>query len=227
MATYLDLINRARSRNGDDKLNEDTFSIESREALSSLEFLREVIGVVHMFSTDIQTNERVREVSTVINNGVLSQNVGDPLWDNESIKRMRLIDGVNRREIQRITVDEAYRIAPSLSPGEPIYFYNDEGEVKILPVPQAVYEIEVRYQGDIPEINAENISSTVGLSSFLRETIVDGILAHILKDNRDPEWEKQDQDFKRKLKIAYRRNNIMYKKRGINKLYKKSKSWSF
>lgn len=227
MVTPLDLLNKARKKNGgQDSLTYTALATNAQGSGSNIEHVDEIFSKAYKKSQDWNFNDIFVEVNTVASVETIATTSLTTLWEPGAIKEVRRQDGNNKPLLSLITPTKANELEDRFQNSKPIYWYVENESLKVLPVPDAVYTLQVRYQGLIPTISIDNIASTIVIPKVLQDALVIGIFSRLLYEDGDPEWVNWDGQFQADLAAALKRNNANYKKQGL-KRFKMRRSADF
>ena len=179
MVSYLDLLNKARRQNGDGDISLTGLQTNAQGSQSQVEYVDEIVSYAYERSQDWGFNDIIATVTTTIGSGVVTApSSPDTAWEPDAIKEVRLVQNNQKNNLYLITPSRADQIEAQLDNAEPLYWYVDNAqELKLLPIPDAVYTLTVRYQGLVPQITDQNINDTIVLPITLQKAIVQGVYA--------------------------------------------------
>lgn len=219
MVTYLDLLNRAAARFRQEPLNSSTITGTSGEALVGVQATNEAVAEVYELSTDWDFNDPINNFTTTIGASEVTQPAGQTVINPQIINAIKLVDGNNYIDLLQISPERAKELEFIFGSSQkrPLFFYVNQGKLYVTPLPDAVYTLEVFYQGIVPQITSGNITDTVVLPVDLENTLVSGIYAYLRRAQGDPEWTTLEQLFKNKLNRATIRNKYSMKTNGLKK----------
>lgn len=226
MVSYLDLLNKARKKNGQDEITVTALGSNAEGSASNIEFVDEIVGDAYLESQDWAFNDIIVDVTTTSGNATVSSSSLTTVWEPDAIKEVKYVKGNNKIPLYLIPPTTVDDLESNYSNAEPIYWYIDNQQLKLLPVPNAVYTLSVRYQGLIPRVDITNIASTIVIPRNLENALVNGIYSRILHFDADPEWEKWEARYMDQLSDALKRNRSNYKRKGT-KMWRVKTSRSF
>ena len=220
VVSYLDLANDARGRQRSEPISVLNITNQSGDSLQLIQAVNQTFNHIRRSSVDIENTEVSTSITTTVNDNILTSPTGDNAWNPQIINRIKLQETGNELvDIPQVARERAKELEFGLegtagNPGKPLFFYVEQGVVKIIPTPDQVYTLQIFYQTILNRITSSNITGTVLLPEDYHEVIADGIFAQLRRGQGDPEWVTHWDNFKRELSKAYIRNKYGLKKRG-------------
>lgn len=220
MTTYLDIINQARRHFG--KAPIDAISAasntnpEQNQYMAALQYAaREIITK----SEDWQWNEVFKDYSSVSGESELTQTAADQTaspWDIDGIHSLKYINsnGEEEYEIYPVGTERGKSMLTNFTAGQPLFFFVNKSKLYLIPEPNAAYTIRVYFQNILPTIDANNISATIPMSSFVEHALLDGTRLFFRRDKEDPNWKVDLPDFEQKVERAIQHNKKAAKEKG-------------
>lgn len=216
MVTYLEILNRARSRYSKSPLSLIQIGDGSSDSSKGIESLNQAIGDFYINSFDLSDDERIVDISSTIGTTQLEEPAEK--WDTNVIKAVKYQKNNIFKKLTLLTLSQANeKSIVDFSNNEPEFWYVENQQLHILPLPTAVYSINVHYQKIMPDIDENNILSTVMLPTPAIKAIKDGVFAYLKEAEADPEWEKYRAIYLDQIKKFYDRNKHTEKRQGLMK----------
>jgi len=216
VVTYLDLINDARGRQKETPMSSFTAQGTGGEALAAIQATNKVLNYIRRNSVDLDITDKVSTITTVSGTATLTSPVGNDAWSPNLINRI-VLDKSNGSyvDIPQVDLERAKELEDGLTTNDsPLFFYVNQGVVKLIPTPNAAYTLQVFYQTLLTRITGSNITDTVLLPEDFHEIMVDGIFAELRRAKGDTEWPAYWSLFEKSLSSGYIRNKYGLKKRG-------------
>lgn len=230
MVTPLDLLNRARKKNGNSEVDVSTLEQGSQGSITNIEFVDDVMGIAYEMSYDHGFNDFIEDITLTASTAAVPTSGLSVEWDPNAIKSVHYVDASNANKkspLTLITPERADKLKQTLtSESTPIYYYIDQEVLYVLPTPDSGYTVTVRFQGLVPEITTDNVNTAIALPRPLSKALVDGIYSRLLHEDGDPEWEKWDARFLQKMQLYLTRNRNNYRNAGL-KMFRMKRSRSF
>lgn len=224
MSTYLDILNRARARQGGSALNAVTAATgTSGDALIGIQAVNEALAEVYNNSVDLDLSEKLATVSTSVGVSQITSPSGNDTWNAQLIHNVQYQDSSTSSWKKLILVpferakELEYYIA-SVSDNRPLFWYVNQGNVFILPTPTAIYTLQVFYHGLLPTVDNSTMSSTITLPRDFEDAFVSLTYSFLRRSIGDPGWEGMFEGGKQKLKRALVTNKHLYKRKGWRKV---------
>lgn len=220
MVSYLDILNRARARQGSEPISSTGILNNTGDALSGIQAVNEAIFEVTTNSTDLDFLEKTYSVNTTIANNVITSPSGQE-WNPQMISSVKYSDGNTLTPLILVPFEQAKDIefySSQLTSNIPTWWYVNQGTFYIIPTPTAVYNLRIFYKGLCPDITASNITSTIDVPVDMIDALTSGVYAYVRRAIGDPEWVQLENYFKQKLSRALDRNKDTYKKKGFRRL---------
>lgn len=216
MPTYLDLLNEARGLHRFLQLNANELTPINGEAVIGAQAVNRVVQNIRTSSIDFDYSEPVRTIQTVANNQVLTSPTDDDTWNPQMIREMRRVSATEYVELPEVTLPRAKELEFSFNtPGKPLYYYVNQGEVRVIPEPDQEYDLQIIYQSALKTIDITGLTADVIEPPDLHDTMVTGIFAHLRRAEGDPEWSNiWENQYKVALNKAIIRNKSSKKAKG-------------
>lgn len=215
MVSYLDLLNKARAKNNEDDISVVALQSNTQGSASNVQHVDDVVAYAYEQSQDWSFNDIIVDVNTTANVATVSTTGLTTVWEPDAIKEVKLVKNNTKKDLYLLTPSRVDDIEDQFNNAEPIYWYIDNQELKLFPIPDAVYTLSVRYQGLIPEVTVNNISDTIVIPRTLQIALVEGIYSRLLFEDGDSDWEKWEQRWLKKLSDALSRNRSNYNRNGV------------
>lgn len=214
MVTYLDLLNKARKKNNQDDISVASLSTNAQGSACNIEFVDEIVSDAYLESQDWGFNDIIVDVTTTSGTAAVSTSSLTTVWEPDAIKEVKYVKNNRKIPLYLLSPSKIDDIESNYSNAEPIYWYIDNQQLKLLPIPDAAYTLSIRYQGLIPNIDITNINSTIVIPRNLEKALITGIYSRLLHEDGDPEWEKWEARYFDDLEDALKRNRSNYKRSG-------------
>lgn len=215
MATYREILNRARARQAGTPISATGIGDGSGDALQGIQAVNNAVAVFSDNSFDLDATEKVGSISTTSGTSVLA--APSPAWDTNVIKAVKWLetgkDFLQELALIDLQTAEEYKLK-TFENNNPRFWYVNNATVYILPVPTATYTLKVFYQQMYPDITADEMNSTIILPNTTLKTLTDGIYAYLREQAGDPQWMTLYQIFEGSVKKFYQRNKHTEKRRG-------------
>lgn len=214
MVTYLDLLNRARARQASSPLSATSIAQNIGDSLQGVQALNNAVTTFFDNSFDLDAAEKVVDIVTTTS--LLTP--PDPSWDSNVIKAVKLLKDNQLLELNLISLEQAEDLKlQSFESNNPKFWYVNQGNLYVLPVPISSYTIKVFYQQLYPDITVDNITSTVILPQAGYKTLSDLIYANLREQIGDPQWATLKEQAKEQVIKFYQRNKYSEKRQGMKK----------
>lgn len=218
MATYLDILNRARGRQAGTPISATGIGDGSGDSLQGIEAVNNAVAVFSENSFDLDATEKVASITTTSGTTLLT--APSPSWDTNVIKAVKWLESGKDylQELTLIDLDaaEEYKLK-TFTDNNPRFWYVNNGNVYVLPSPTASYTLKVFYQQMYPDITADEMNDTIILPKTALKTLTDGVYSYLREQSGDPQWIALYQSFEASVKKFYQRNKHTYKRRGRKK----------
>lgn len=218
MATYLDLLNRARARQGSTPISAIAIGNNSGDSLQGIAAVNAAIATFYDNSYDLDNTDKIATINA--NSGTSLLTPPADTWDTnviKAIKYQKAGDSVLRTlALIDLPTSEDYKLQ-TFNDNDPMYWWVNQSQVYILPVPTIAYTLKVFYQSLYPDIIADNITNTVILPDSALKTLVDLIYARLREQLGDPQWINYLQLAEQQVKKFYDRNKHTYKRQGFQR----------
>jgi hypothetical protein len=214
VVTYLDLLNRARARQASSPISATSIAQNTGDSLQGVQAINNAVATFFDNSFDLDATEKVVDIVTATS--LLTPPV--PSWDSNVIKAVKLLQNNQLLSLGLVSLEEAEDLKlQSFVGNEPRFWYVNQGNVYILPVPTATYTIKVFYQLLYPDITVDNMTSTVILPQAGYKTLTDLIYANLREQIGDPQWATLKEQAKEQVMKFYQRNKYSEKRQGMKK----------
>lgn len=219
--TYLDVINFARGELGKSDLPlsrlVDT-DVEARKGRSALQRALKDLLTKHLL---IPTENFIAEVETLDTVSKLTNLTTDP-WDCKMVRELHYLDETEnvRRRISPITEAQAKDFAlKEFAETYPQFYYQKGNDLYVLPVPNGVYKIQLRYSRVIPILALEDLTSEISIDGegFL---VLQDLTQAYLQAGVDPEWQTYLGLARESAEVYYKRLNYGLKNQGVRSTMK-------
>ena len=143
MVTYLDLLNRARARQASSPLSATSIAQNIGDSLQGVQAINNAVATFFDNSFDFDATEKVADIVTTTS--LLTPPT--PSWDSNVIKAVKLLQNNQLLSLGLVSLEEAEDLKLRTFAGnDPQFWYINQGNIYILPVPTASYTIKVFYQ---------------------------------------------------------------------------------
>lgn len=222
MVTYLDLANKGRNLESSDDLTVDSVQLDSGDAIDTIAAANTTLADILEYSTDFDFNDYVEDIVLTIGSQTVTQGASSTAWDENVINAIKYVDTSTSNNklinIIRVPLERAKQLETFLTTsGKPRFFYMNRGTVKVIPAPDAAYTVKVFYQGASTILTKTNINDTVAFPAHFHNSFIAGVHMRLRQAASDPEWEKLERKFYKKLNMAANRNKFGLKKEGAKK----------
>lgn len=214
MVTYLDLLNRARARQASSPLSATSIAQNTGDALQGVQALNNAVATFFDNSFDLDSTEKVIDITT--STSLLT--APDPSWDSNVIKSVKYLFNNQLLNLTLVSLEEAEDIKlQTFNTNDPKFWYVNNGNIYLLPIPIATYTVKVFYQQLYPDITVDNITSTIILPQVGYKTLSDLIYANLREQIGDPQWTTLKEQAKEQVIKFYQRNKYSEKRQGLKK----------
>lgn len=219
MVTYLDLLNRARARQGSTPISAIAIGDNSGDSLQGIAAVNAAVATFYENSYDLDASDKIATMTTTSGTSLLT--APTETWDTNVIKAIKYLKPGDTALHPLSLIDPAtaedYKLK-TYGDNHPQHWWVNQMQVYVLPVPTTTYTLKVFYQALYPDITSSNITSTVMLPDSALKTLVDGIYARLREQIGDPQWANYYQLFEQAvLKHHTARNKYTYKRQGFQK----------
>lgn len=221
MVSYLDIVNDARAETNKSPITIVGISNNSAESLLAIRLVNRCLAKIYKAGVDFDFAEKITTISTVSGNNTLAAPSAPSEWDSNIINNIWYKDTVQRYKLILLSGKEAADLLAfnlTLNAGSdnyPKWWYVFNGAVYILPVPTAVYTLDVYYQGLLPSVTAGTMTSTVSMPPDFLEAMRMGVKAYLREGDRDPQWPELEGQFLADIKLSIERNKFVIKNHGL------------
>lgn len=227
MVTPLQILNRARRRNGQSDISALSIGRNTGGQGNNIDFLNDIFATVYQKTENWQWNSNIVNVTTV----TASENIPTtsiPNLDINALQEVKYVDTtVNRKfDLVLISPTKADDLKQTLTTNaKPVYYYIEDNAAKLLPIPDQAYTLTLRFQGILKQVTTENLETDMVLPQEVQEALIEGVYSRLLEDDGDER--KSEEIYQRFLKMdlqeAATRNRSNYRKKGLYRYVKKSR----
>lgn len=217
MVSYLDLLNEARGRQRSKPITTTAIAGNGGDALQGVQAVNQANALIRRSSVDFDYSEPIKRVTLTIGNPIVPTPSGLEAWNPQLIHEVKYVDSTTNRLLDVPIKDaiKAKEIEIALTEnGEPLFYYVNQGVVKVIPTPDQAYTLEVTYQTVIQTITSSNITSDVTFPADFYEVFVDFVYAYLRRGQADPEWSSLEEKAKNELSKIIIRNKFNLKNNG-------------
>jgi hypothetical protein len=194
--------------------------------LQGVAALNAAVATFYDNSYDLDATDKVATILTTASTSLLTPPTDT--WDSNVIKAIKYQKAGQTVLTPLTLVDlptaEDLKLQP-FGVNDPLYWYVNQSNVYVLPVPSIGYTLRVFYQGMYPDITVDNITDTVILPSSALKTLVDLIYARLREQIGDPQWGVYQQMAEQQVVKFYARNKHTYKRQGRQVLRVSPRAW--
>ncbi len=144
MVTYLDLLNRARARQGSTPISAISIGDNSGDSLQGVAAVSAAISTFFDNTYDLDASDKIASITTTSGTSLLTSPV--ETWDTNVIKAVKYLDSANNTLVPLSLIDpitaEDYKLL-SYNSNEPKYWWVNQMQVYVLPVPITTYPLKV------------------------------------------------------------------------------------
>lgn len=116
----------------------------------------------------VNINNFVKPTQTVIGVDEIANIVSQP-WDSKVIKNVRRKSDDNTSWVSLIVANSLEEVESlklqTFDSNKPQYVYVEQNTLKILPVPTAVYDLQIYYTGAVPRVTVDDLTDITTLDS--------------------------------------------------------------
>jgi len=218
LATYREILNRARARQAGTPISASGIGDGSGDALQGIQAVNNAVAVFSDNSFDLDATEKVGAITATSGTSLLA--APTPSWDTNVVKSVKWLESGKDFLQPLVLIDfetaEEYKLK-TFENNNPRFWYVNNGGIYILPVPTSAHALKVFYQQMYPDITADEMNDTIILPNTALKTLSDGIYAYIREQAGDPQWMTLYQMFEGSVMKFYQRNKHTYKRRGKRK----------
>lgn len=220
MVTYLDILNRARARQGGSALSAVTAATGTTgDALVGIQAVNEALSEVYNNSVDLDLSEKLATVSTSVGVSQITSPSGNDTWNAQLIHNIQYQDTATTtwKKLILVPFERAKELEfyiTSASDNKPLFWYVNQGNVFVLPTPTAIYTLKVFYHGLLPTVDSSVMSSNITLPRDFEDAFISLTYSFLRRGVGDPQWTGIFEGAKLKLKRALVTNKHLYKRAG-------------
>lgn len=215
MVTWLEVLNRARARQGSTPISIIAIGDNSGDSLQGIAALNAAAATFYDNSYDLDATDKVATITTTASTSLLTPPT--ETWDTNVIKAVKY-QKAGETALTPLTLIDLQQAEDlklqTFGTNDPQYWYVNQSNVYILPVPTVGYTLRVFYQALYPDITADNVTNTVVLPSSALKTLVDLVYARLREQIGDPQWGTYQQVAEQQVVKFYNRNKHTYKSQG-------------
>jgi len=217
--TYLDVINDARDEITPGTIPLSRLTDTDAEVKRSRSCIQRALRDLLARHLAIPSESKIGTVTTTTGNALLTNLISDP-WDTKMVMEMHYLDTTQTPNVRRrvLPITEAQSkdlLLLTYTDTTPRYYYQKGNNLYLVPVPQAAYSIDIRYNRTVPLIAIEDLTTQLDLDNEGILVLTDLTKAHLLQ-GKDPEWEKILGMALKSVDVYYERLNYGQKKQGVN-----------
>ena len=116
----------------------------------------------------VNINNFVKPTQTVVGVNEIANIVSQP-WDSKVIKNVRRKSDDNTSWVSLIVANSLEEVESlklqTFDSNKPQYVYVEQNTLKILPVPTAVYDLQIYYTGAVPRVTVDDLTDITTLDS--------------------------------------------------------------
>lgn len=215
MVTWLEVLNRARARQGSTPISIIAIGNNSGDSLQGIAALNAAVSTFYDNSYDLDATDKVATILTTASTSLLTPPVDT--WDTNVIKAVKYQKTGETALTPLTLIDlqqaEDYKLQ-TFGSNDPQFWYVNQSNVYVLPVPTIGYTMRIFYQAMYPDITVDNVIDTIVLPSSALKTLVDLVYARLREQIGDPQWIQLQQLAEQQVVKFYNRNKHTYKSQG-------------
>lgn len=230
MASYLDVLNDARAEIGRSAITVTGITDTTKaDTLIGIRAINKVLAKIYKKGVDNDFLERKAIATLSSGNNQISVPTGSDEWDPNIINSVWYTDASQRYKMILLSGKaEADNLQFNLelngtSNNLPKWWYVFDQEIFVLPVPTAIYTLNLYYSALLSTVLPSQMTSTISMPPDFIETMKLGVEAYLRKADRDPEWKQLETDFLFDLSLSMKRNKFNRKDNGLQ-IYKLRRS---
>lgn len=227
MVTPLQILNRARKRNGQSEISALSLARNTGGQGNNIDFLNDIFATVYQKTENWQWNSNIANVTlSIANEDIPTTSIPD--LDINALQEVKYIDTTTNRKFDLVLISptKADDLKQALTANSnPVYYYIQDNKVKVLPLPDAAYTLTLRFQNIIKQVDTENLETEMVLPVEVQEALTEGVYSKLLEDDGDER--KSEEIYNRFMNLdlqeAATRNRSNYRKKGLYRYVKKSR----
>lgn len=188
MLSYIEIINRAREESGKNPIPlslVNSSNAEAREGRSALQ--RAIVQAFQNLS--VPSEDKLITIPATVGTSVLTLPDEADLNVIKSLKRKNET-GDLWLNLSLVTKEQAEQIKlDTFNENYPIFFWVDNREMNILPVPTQAYDLQIRYSKVIPILEYADLTSILDVDNDLIFSLISYTIGY-MKQNSDPLFER-------------------------------------
>lgn len=188
MLSYIEIINRAREESGKTPIPLsliNTTNVDAREGRSALQS-----AIASAFQNlSVPSEDILGSINTTIGTSLLTLPGTADLNVIKSLKRKN-IEGNLWLDLALVTKEGAEQLKlQTFAENYPTYYWIDNRQMYILPVPTQAYELQIRYSKIVPLLEYEDLVNVLNVDNELIFALIKYTTGY-LKQNSDPTFER-------------------------------------
>jgi len=217
--TYLDIINDARDEFGGGHITISRLVDDDAEVAKARAAMQKAVRDLFAKNVSIPSENKITSITTTISQSLLTNLVSNP-WDAKMVREIHYYDSaenVRRRLIPlSATKAEDFKLL-TFQEKYPQYYYQSGNDIYVLPIPDAVYTLQLRYSKAIPLLGVSDLTTQLDADNEGILILTDLVYAYLVK-GQDPEWEKHLSLARTNAELYYDRLNFGLKNQGVTSI---------
>lgn len=214
--TYLDVINDARDELGQGTIALSRLNDTDAEVKKCRACIQAAVRDLLAKHVSIPSENFVAVVSTVPSQSLLTNVISNP-WDTKMIREIFWLDTVSndRKRVNPVTLGQVKDLElVSFAEPQPQFYYQKGNDIYLLPTPDVVYTVHVRYSRTIPLLGITDLTTQLDLDNEGILILTDLTRAYFMR-GKDPEWKTYLAEAQANAQDYYQRVNYGTRKQGV------------
>lgn len=213
MLSYIEIINRARGESGKTDIPFSLINSSNADAVQGRSALQRALVSAFQQNLSIPSEDVLTTVATTVGTSVLT--IPDKT-DLNVIKCLKRKNDDNDLWISLtlVTKEEAEQLKlQTYESNKPLFYWIDNRQLNILPVPTTSVNLQIRYGNIIPLLAFEDLTSIPTIDNEMTLALISYTIAY-LKQSSDPQFGIYLQEGDRIRDLYFQRMNRTLKRQG-------------
>jgi hypothetical protein len=213
MLSYIEIINRARGESGKTDIPLSLINSSNADAVQGRSALQRALVSAFQQNLSIPSEDVLTTVATTVGTSVLTVPTKTDLNVIKCLKRKN-DDNDLWISLTLVTKEEAEQLKlQTYESNKPLFYWIDNRQLNILPVPTTSVNLQIRYGNIIPLLGFEDLTSIPTIDNEMTLALISYTIAY-LKQSSDPQFGIYLQEGDRIRDLYFQRMNRTLKREG-------------